>query len=79
MEKVAISVGTVYSTGRLSACPFLLYPEDTVGIFNFRPCYAALLDKQLLAKSKVFDNNVLFTPEYESEKLKDELGKDFQC
>ena len=78
MEKVAISVGTVYSTGRLSACPFLLYPEDTVGIFNFRPFYAVLLDKHLLAKSKVFNNNGLFTPEDEPEKLKDEFRKDFQ-
>ena len=41
--------------------------------------YAALLDKQLLAKSNVFHNNVLFAPEYGPEKLKDELGKDFQC
>ncbi len=40
-------------------------PENTVGVFDLRPFYAMLLNSQLLAKSKVFENYVLFTPEYE--------------
>ena len=35
--------------------------------------------KQWLAKTNVFHNDVLFTTEYESEKLTEELSKDFQC
>jgi hypothetical protein len=35
------------------------YPEDTVGVFDLRPFYTALLDGQLLAKSKVFQDQVL--------------------
>ena len=35
-------------------------------------------DRQLLAESVIFKNYVTFAPEYEPEKLKDELGEDFQ-
>ena len=37
-----------------------------------------MLDSQLLAESEIFKNDVLFSPEYELEALKDELGEDFQ-
>jgi len=53
-------------------------PEDTVYIFDFRPSDAALLNSQLLTESKVFKNDVLFTPEYKPEQLKNEFCKGFQ-
>ena len=36
-----------------------------MSVFDLRPFYAALLNSQLLAESKVFKNYVLFAPEYE--------------
>ncbi len=53
-------------------------PENTVGVFDLWPFYAALLNSQLLVESKVFKNYVLFALRYEPYKLKDHLGKDFQ-
>jgi hypothetical protein len=53
-------------------------PEDTVYIFDFRPFDAALLNSQLLTEGKVFKNDVLFTPEYKPEQLKNEFCKGFQ-
>jgi hypothetical protein len=53
-------------------------PENTVYIFDFRPFDAALLNSHLLTENKVFKNDVLFTPEYKSEQLKNEFCKGFQ-
>jgi len=43
------------------------YPENTVGVFDLRPFYAALLNSQLLTKSKVFQDQVLPALEQGSE------------
>jgi hypothetical protein len=55
-------------------CGFGVYPdpEDMVGVFDLWPLYPALLNYQLLAKSKVFQNYVLLAPEDKSEQLIDE-------
>ncbi|MBW1849967.1 MAG: hypothetical protein JRJ15_00745 [Deltaproteobacteria bacterium] len=45
--------------------------ENTVAVFDLRPFYAALLNSQLLAKSKVFKDYVMCATEYEPEKFMD--------
>ncbi len=44
---------------------------NTVAVLDLRPFYAALLNSQLLAKSKVFKDYVTCATEYEPEKFMD--------
>jgi hypothetical protein len=53
-------------------------PEDTITVFNLWPFDAALLNSQLLAERKVFNNDALFAPEYELKQLQHKPDKDFQ-
>ncbi len=49
-----------------------------ISVLDLRPLCAALLTSQLLAAGQVFKNYVMLAPQYEPEKLKDELTKGFQ-
>ncbi len=57
---------------------FVVVTDNILGCFVESKSFTKLLNSPLLAKSKVFKNYALFAPEYEPEKLKNELSKDFQ-